>query len=123
VFRTVIAGGTISQGDPVIWNTTTSYDGMTVIACAANTMVVGVACHDAIAGGALRLQTSGSIADGCGFVTTDGGVTAGQGLFPTTAVADSGTLATVMAAGTCFGYAAAADSGTELSSGHLFCRG
>lgn len=119
--RLVTAGAALSQGDPVIWNTTTNYDGHTVIACAANTFVVGVCMADAASGEKVKIQVKGDIASGCGFVTTDEGVTAGQGLIPGTAVADSGAIATAAGTGFCFGYAAAADAGTVLSSGYLMC--
>ena len=123
-YRTVTAGATLVQGTPVIWNTTTSYDGHTVIACAAGTLVCGVVmAPGGVTGDKIRIQTRGDIASGCGYVITDEGVTAGQGLIPGTAVADSNTLATALAAGTCFGYAAAADSSTSLTSGMLHCLG
>lgn len=122
-WRTVTAGGTLAQGDPVIWAATTAYDGHTVIACAAGNFVVGVCMESGVAGDKIRIQTKGDIASGCGFVTTDAGVTAGQGLIPGTAVSDSGTLATVAATGVCFGYAAAADVGDQLFEGYLWCFG
>ena len=123
-YRTVVLGATIAQGVPVIWNTTTSYDGYTVIACAAATLVVGVTCEGGVSGDVVRIQVKGDIATGCGYVTTDGGVTAGQYLHPGTAVADSDAAATALALGTAFGYANAADNATPtITSGFLFCFG
>lgn len=124
-YRTVILGATIAQGVPVIWALTTAYDGYTVIACAASTTVIGVTCEGGVAGDVVRIQVKGDIATGCGYVTTDGDITAGQYLIPGTAVADGNTAgANTHGTGLCFGYANAADNADPaITSGALFCFG
>jgi hypothetical protein len=112
------------KGTPVIWKTTTGYDGYSVLACAAGYPVCGVLCDDVDPGEPVVAQTGGSISDGCGYVITTGTVTAADFLIPGTANATGDVAAdTQLAKGNVFCYAAADTASNKVSSGHLFCFG
>ena len=106
-----LANGAVVKGDVLALTGTTGY---TVDQCTATTKPIGVAAESGT-----DVWIDVVVSGFCSYITTDGGVAAGQALIPAAAgVCDSETLDTNPAFE--FGLALAADVSTVLSAALIF---